>query len=512
MPTKKITSIKANAISNYFGQGYTIVLTLLCTPFYLQYLGAEAYGLVGFFIIMQNWLNLLDMGLGTTLCRQVSVARGQNSGFRHFKNLVRSFELVFAVLVASILAVFFFKSNWIAFNWLQTDSLSPNLVSYCINIMGLIVGLRFFSTLYRGGIIGFEDQVWLNQILVFVASLKYIGAGIIMAFISNEIQLFFEFQFVIAALEMSILCWRFYYNLPSIASSVKLLQIDWSLFREILPFSLGVAYTSLIQLFAMQLDKLLLSGLLSLKTFGYFSLITIVSSGLITLSVPIFTACQPRLTVLAAQKSLVDMISLYTDMTQMVTWVVFSTAMLIVIYPQVILHLLTGDDRAYAWGGEALQWYVLGACVFVMGSCQYYLQNAYGNLSLYVRGLTLSLIIQVPLIYFVTSNYGAIGASKLWFVYSLIWFFGFTSIVHGNFIPKFHLGWLLKDILPVILWIGTLSFCIKNTFDININPSKIELLIKLILISVGFFALSSLSVKLIRRKIIEKLIGRKSLY
>ena len=105
MPTKKITSIKANAISNYFGQGYTIVLTLLCTPFYLQYLGAEAYGLVGFFIIMQNWLNLLDMGLGTTLCRQVSVARGQNSGFRHFKNLVRSFELVFAVLVVSILAV-----------------------------------------------------------------------------------------------------------------------------------------------------------------------------------------------------------------------------------------------------------------------------------------------------------------------------------------------------------------------------------------------------------------------
>ena len=54
MINKKIASIKLNAIGNYFGQSYTILVTLLCTPLYIKYLGAESYGLVGFFIIVQK--------------------------------------------------------------------------------------------------------------------------------------------------------------------------------------------------------------------------------------------------------------------------------------------------------------------------------------------------------------------------------------------------------------------------------------------------------------------------
>ena len=63
MINKKIASIKLNAIGNYFGQSYTILVTLLCTPLYIKYLGAESHGLVGFFIILQNWLTWVYMGL-----------------------------------------------------------------------------------------------------------------------------------------------------------------------------------------------------------------------------------------------------------------------------------------------------------------------------------------------------------------------------------------------------------------------------------------------------------------
>ena len=85
-------SIKLNAITNYIGQFYALGVAVIITPFYLQYLGAEAYGVVGFFIVMQNWLNLLDMGLSTTLVRQVAYARGKVNGFSKFHHLLRSFE------------------------------------------------------------------------------------------------------------------------------------------------------------------------------------------------------------------------------------------------------------------------------------------------------------------------------------------------------------------------------------------------------------------------------------
>jgi O-antigen/teichoic acid export membrane protein len=508
MTHKEMANIKFNAIANYFGQGYTIAVMIICMPLYLQYLGAEAYGLVGFFMIMQNWLNLLDLGLSATLCRQVSFARGQISGFKHFNNLLRSFEIIFITLAMIIVLAVYFKSNWLAYKWIKAISLNPESISYCISIMGIIIGLRFFSTLYRGGIIGFEDQIWLNKAAVAITSLKYVGAFLILAYISNDIELFFEYQLVIAALEVVILGRRFYYDLPSSIISKKWFKIDWTFFREILPFSMSITYTSAVALIVSQFDKLLLSGLLSLKIFGYFSIITIISGGLISLSIPIFTAFQPRITMLAATESIDEMISLYIDMTEIVTWIVFSTAMLIVIYPQEILYSLTGDNRTYIWGGEVLQWYVLGSSAYVMGSCQYYLQNAFGKLGLYVKGMTLSLVMQAPLIYWVTTKYGAIGASQLWFVFSLIWFLGFTWVVHSRFIPKFHFKWLFRDILPVLLCITALAYIINNTIHIDISDSRMTIFSQLAFISVGFFIVTSTSVSLIRTKVVKKLINR----
>jgi len=508
MTHKEMPSVKFNAIANYFGQGYTIAVMIICTPLYLQYLGAESYGLVGFFMIMQNWLNLLDMGLSATLCRQVSFARGQIFGFKQFNNLLRSFEIIFIALAIIIALAVYFKSNWLAYKWIKAVLLNPESISYCISIMGIIIGLRFFSTLYRGGIIGFEDQIWLNKAVVAITSLKYIGAFLILAYISNDIELFFEYQLVIAVLEVGILGSRFYYDLPPSIISKKWFKIDWRFFHEMLPFSMSITYTSAIQIIVSQFDKLLLSGLLSLKIFGYFSIITIISGGVISLSIPIFIAFQPRITMLAARESIDEMISLYIDMTQIVTWVVFSTAMLIVVYPQEILYSLTGDNRTYIWGGEVLQWYVLGSSAYVMGSCQYYLQNAFGKLRLYVIGMTLSLMVQAPLIYFVTTKYGAIGASQLWFVFSLIWFFGFTLVVHSKFIPRFHFKWLFKDMLPILLCITALAYIINNTIHIDISDSRIAILLQLAIISIGFFIVTSTSVSLIRTKVLKKLINR----
>lgn len=45
----KIMSIKRNAIANYIGQIYLTLSGILVVPLYIQHLGMEAYGLVGFF-------------------------------------------------------------------------------------------------------------------------------------------------------------------------------------------------------------------------------------------------------------------------------------------------------------------------------------------------------------------------------------------------------------------------------------------------------------------------------
>jgi O-antigen/teichoic acid export membrane protein len=49
-------SVKTNTIANYIGQIYMLVIGMAVTPLYLQYLGSAAFGLVGFFTLMQAWM------------------------------------------------------------------------------------------------------------------------------------------------------------------------------------------------------------------------------------------------------------------------------------------------------------------------------------------------------------------------------------------------------------------------------------------------------------------------
>jgi O-antigen/teichoic acid export membrane protein len=312
-------SIKRNSIANYIGQGYTILIGISITPLYLQYLSAEAYGLVGFFALMQAWLNLLDLGLSPTLGRQVAYARGQKNGFEFFKRLLKSFELIFIVLALIIITGIYLASDWVAQVWIKADILDLSTLIYCIGLMGVMIGLRWFSALYRSGINGMEDQVWLSAANIVLISLKFIGSLILLAFITQDIRHFFEYQLVIGALEVLLFMWHFYRQLPATEKTPGLVAFDWQAIKSVAPFALGIAYTAGIWILITQTDKLILSGILSLAEFGYFSLVALMAGGIMALSGPISQAIMPRMTLLISQGKQGEMLSIYKQASQIVT-------------------------------------------------------------------------------------------------------------------------------------------------------------------------------------------------
>ena len=46
-------SVIRNTALNYVGQAYVLLVGILILPFYLGHLGAEVYGLIGFFTVLQ---------------------------------------------------------------------------------------------------------------------------------------------------------------------------------------------------------------------------------------------------------------------------------------------------------------------------------------------------------------------------------------------------------------------------------------------------------------------------
>ena len=152
-------SLKRNIVSNYLGQGWTGLIGLVFVPLYIKYLGIEAYGLIGIFVLLQAWLVLLDIGMSPTLNREVARQAAGASSAESLRDLVHTFEIICAGMALLIVLVLGAASDWVAQDWLNANGLSRTVVSQALSIMGLVAGLRFIEGLYRGAILGLQMHV-----------------------------------------------------------------------------------------------------------------------------------------------------------------------------------------------------------------------------------------------------------------------------------------------------------------------------------------------------------------
>jgi hypothetical protein len=77
-----------------------------------------------------------------------------------------------------------------------------------------MISLRLITTLYKSGINGFEQQVWVNITNVFFSSLKFLGALALMHFFSIDYVLFFEYQVIISVIEAACFWFKMKTILP----------------------------------------------------------------------------------------------------------------------------------------------------------------------------------------------------------------------------------------------------------------------------------------------------------
>jgi O-antigen/teichoic acid export membrane protein len=500
-----MSRVSANAISNYIGQSYSMLIMLSSVPIYIKFLGAEAFGLIGFFVLLQNFTGLLDFGLSATINRQVARARASINGFASFKNLLRTIEVGFMIVSLAIIVTMYLSSSLLANNWIKSVKLNSDDISYCLELMALIISLKLYSTFYRSGINGFEDQVWNNKNFALINTLKYVGAIILLIFISQEITIYFEYQLVIAGFEVALLHRRLHRNISSHVISQRSIKIEWFEIAKIMPFSMSIAYTSAAVIVIMQLDKLLLSSSISLEELGYLNIISTITGLILVMATPIFLAYLPKITMLATNKQTVEMKSAYTEMTKLLTLFTATITAMIACNAPSILYAITGSIGAQVWGADVLIYYAIGTGFYVLGSAQYYILNAFGNLRLYVIGCTASLVILTPIIYLITQSYGVLGASRIWMFYGFTWFTVWGGLVHHKALPTFHLKWLMRDILPLLISVIIVTFIVSRLINIGHNESRIlivaeGLIIGTVVLIVNAFWLSSFRT-LVKRKL-----------
>lgn len=129
--------LKLNIFASYISQTYVTLVGKLCLPLYLKYMGAKAYGPVGFFTRLQAWFNLLDMCLSPTVARETARFMGGATDALSCRRLLRALQLIFfAVALLGGGAMFAF-SGLIADDWLKVQALPSAQVQLALQLMAV---------------------------------------------------------------------------------------------------------------------------------------------------------------------------------------------------------------------------------------------------------------------------------------------------------------------------------------------------------------------------------------
>lgn len=442
-------SLQRNILTSFASQIYVTLVGIVMVPMYVRYMGAEAYGLVGFFAMLQAWFNLLDIGLTPTIARETARQRGGATDALSYRRLVRALEVIFLTIALAGGASMLAAAGYIARDWLRVSELPAGQVLASVRLMAIIITLRWMAGLYRGAISGAEQLVWLGGFNATVATLRFVGVLPVLVFVGTSPTLFFGYQLAVALVELVVLVAYAYGRFPSIPAGTRL-PWNWAPLKPLLRFSLTIAFTSSVWIAVTQTDKLVLSRILPLAEYGYFTLAVLVASGIMILSGPIGNAIMPRLARLEAEGAHAQMIRIYRDATQLVVIVAGSASITVALCAEALLWAWTGDAGLARRAAPMLVLYAMGNGVLAVAAFPYYLQFAKGDLRLHVIGNAVFVVLLIPLVIWAASAFGGVGAGYVWLGMNLLSFVAWLPLVHRKFEPGLNLRWYTQDIAVIV--------------------------------------------------------------
>ena len=445
-------SLKKNVLANYFGQGWRAIMSLAFVPLYIKYLGIEAYGLIGIFVMLQAWLTLLDMGMKPTLGREMARFTGGGHDVQSIWDLLRSIEIVALCMAILIGLGVWAASDWLATDWVQAEQIPVDVVVQAFTLMGLVIALRFIENVYTNSIAGLQRQVLQNVVTSIMETFRGVGAVSVLLWVEPTIEVFFIWQGLVSLVTTVIFMMVVYRILPK---PVRVARFSLSALLNIWRFAAGMFGITLLALLLTQVDKILLSRLLSLEAFGYYALASLVAGGLYIMVTPIGAAFYPRFTELLTRKDDQALSKTYHLGAQLVTVLMGSATAILIVFADRILLLWTADFELTKQVAPIMILLALGTFLNGLMWVPYQMQLAHGWTSLSIRINLVAVTFLIPAILLLVPVYGAMGAAWAWVSLNIFYVFIGIHFMYRKILMSEKWNWYIQDLLiPLLAAIG----------------------------------------------------------
>lgn len=443
---KSLSGFKLELLANFAGTGWSAVMQLACIPLYIKFMGIEAYGLIGFYLMLQAMLQVLDLGLSPTVNREMARYSVQPERAAEARDLVRTLEVGYWLIGMVVGAALLAASPWVAAHWVKASTIPVSSIRQAVMIMGILTVFQWPVSFYQGGLMGLGRQVLYNGLSIFFSTLANGGGVLILWRVSPTIQAFFLWFVAVNAAKVVLLATFLWKSLPH---ATRPARFDFDRVRSIVRFAAGMSGITVCALILTQFDKAILSKLLTLKMFAYYSLAGVFGTGLSMIVTSVFNTIFPRFSALAADNE--DALKhFYHRCTQLMAVLILPLAAVLAMFSTEILQFWTRNAEVARNAGPIATLLVIGSALNGLMNLPYALQLAYGWTSIGLRSNIFLTIVIVPAIWFMATSYGAVGAASVWVGINALYMAFGVPLTHRRLLRGGTLQWLAEVSLPLV--------------------------------------------------------------
>lgn len=439
------SGISANLLIGVMTTAWSAIISIVAIRWYIQLLGIESYGLIGFFATLQAAIGLLDLGLGATINREV--ARGVAlRDLDRVNRLVHSMQLIYGGMALLIGVATFGAAPVIARQWLGTSTLDHEIVEWSVRLMGVVVAVRWPMGLFQGTLIGLQHARAAYLINALMATAANVGAIGLLYLLSRSLWTYFGWQVACALIGLAWMrraAWR------ELGASV-VRRFDPALLRTLILQSVVVSSMVMSGLLLMQVDKLIVSGSVSLADFGRYSIASTMASVLAIVLIPTFNVIYPRMSGLVAADDTAELNRFYRLGSRLLLCGLIPIALSAVFYAEDLLQVWTGDAHLALTTAPIVRLLVVGAALNGVMNFPYAMQMATSNERLALYTHLMLIVLTVPVTFLLAQAYGMQGGAIGWLLQQTAYFCIGVTITDRFILRGQAMRWLFSDLLPPV--------------------------------------------------------------
>jgi O-antigen/teichoic acid export membrane protein len=299
-----------------------------------------------------------------------------------------------------------------------------------------------------GGLNGLQHQIMVNVLLSVFATLQGAGALAVLWFFEPTVRAFFLWQALVAIVQVTVFRIALWRSLDSTQNATFRKEVLKGLWR----FAAGISVISILSTILTQLDKVILSKMLPLAEFGYYTFAATVAAVIYRFIGPVFMAYYPRLTELVSRGDIAEVTRTYHHGSQLMSVIVLPLTLTLAFFSREILELWSNNPELVAHTYLIISLLVAGNALNGLMHLPYALQLANGWTRLALYSNLIAVIVLVPVIILAATYWGPVGAAAAWIILNSGYLLVSVQVMHRRLLTTEKWNWYSHDVgIPLLL-------------------------------------------------------------